>query len=141
MRPIWLLISINEDFTFVDLPGYGYAKVPLQIRKKWGPMVERYFAARNNLLGVVVLMDIRREPGAGENDLINWLEHYRIPYLPVITKCDKLSKNKQSGRRAAIAKKLGMNAGDLILFSAKTRLGVPDLLEAISELTSEEEND
>lgn len=133
--------KINQAMYFVDLPGFGYAKVPAAVRKKWGPMVERYIGARSNLLGLVVLMDIRREPGAGENDLINWLEHYRIPYLPVITKCDKLSKNKQIGRRAAIAKKLGMDAGDLILFSAKTRLGVPDLWEAIKELMGEDRND
>jgi GTP-binding protein len=133
--------KINQVMYFVDLPGFGYAKVPAAVRKKWGPMVERYIAARSNLLGLVVLLDIRREPGSGENDLMDWLEHYRIPYLPVITKSDKLSKNKQIGRRAAIAKKLGMDAGNLILFSAKTRLGVPDLWEAITELMSEERND
>ena len=54
--------SINEDFTFVDLPGYGYAKVPQHIRKKWGPMVETYLASRPTLLGVVLLVDIRRLP-------------------------------------------------------------------------------
>ena len=131
---------INHAMYFVDLPGFGYAKVPAAVRKKWGPMVERYIASRNSLLGLVVLLDIRREPGVGETDLINWLEHYRIPYLPVITKSDKLSKNKQITRRKAIAKKLGLGTGDLILFSAKTRLGVPDLWEAIKELL-EEEND
>ena len=72
---------------------------------------------------------------------MNWLNHYRIPYLPVITKSDKLSKNKQIHRRKVIAKKLGLCAGDLILFSAKTRLGVPDLWEAIKELLVEENDD
>ena len=130
--------KINHAVYFVDLPGFGYAKVPVAVRKKWGPMVERYIARRSNLLGVVVLMDIRREPGAKESDLIDWLNHYQIPYLPVITKSDKLSKNKQINRRKVIAKKLGLSAGDLILFSAKTRLGVPDLLEAIKEILDEE---
>ena len=129
---------INNMVYFVDLPGFGYAKVPVAVRKKWGPMVERYIAARSNLLGLVVLMDIRREPGTRERDLINWLNHYQIPYLPVITKSDKLSKNKQINRRKVIAKRLGSSAGDLILFSAKTRLGVPDLWEAINELLDEE---
>ena len=133
--------KINHVMYFVDLPGFGYAKVPAAVRKKWGPMVERYIAERSNLLGLVVLMDIRREPGTRERDLMNWLNHYRIPYLPVITKSDKLSKNKQINRRKVIAKKLGLSAGDLILFSAKTRLGVPDLWEAIKELLVEENDD
>ena len=132
--------KVNQALYFVDLPGFGYAKVPAAVRKKWGPMVERYIAKRSNLLGLVVLMDIRRDPAKGETDLISWLNHYRIPYLPVITKCDKLSKNRQLGRRTAIAKKLGLETDDLILFSAKTRLGVRDLWEAISELVEEEQN-
>jgi GTP-binding protein len=129
--------KINQTLYFVDLPGFGYAKVPADVRKKWGPMVERYIGARSNLLGVVLLMDIRREPGAGESDLMNWLGHHRVAYLPVITKCDKLSKNQQIKRRAAIAEKLGYRAGDLILFSAKTRAGQADLWDAITELVGD----
>jgi GTP-binding protein len=103
-------------------------------------MVERYIAARSNLLGVVILMDIRREPGTGESDLMNWLDLHRIAYLPVITRCDKLSKNQQFNRRAAIAKKMGLGAEDLILFSAKTRAGLADLWAAIEELVGEPSN-
>jgi GTP-binding protein len=132
--------KINRAIYFVDLPGFGYAKVPAAVRKKWGPMVERYIEARSNLLGVVILMDIRREPGAGESDLMNWLVLHRIAYLPVITKCDKLSKNQQFNRRAAIAKKMGLGAEDLILFSAKTRAGLADLWAAIEELVGEPSN-
>jgi len=132
--------KINRAIYFVDLPGFGYAKVPAAVRNKWGPMVERYIAARSNLLGVVILMDIRREPGAGENDLMNWLEHHRIAYLPVITKCDKLSKNQQFSRRKTIAKKLDLSAEDLILFSAKTRAGLADLWAAITELVGDASN-
>lgn len=126
--------KVNQALYFTDLPGFGFAKAPIAVRKKWGPMVERYIAARTNLTGVVVLMDIRREPGEKEKDLLDWLEHYRIAYIPVVTKCDKVTKNKQFGRLATIAKELNLATDDLILFSAKTRQGLPDLWNSISNL-------
>ncbi len=127
--------KINQALYFTDLPGFGYAKVPKAVQKKWGPMVERYFATRNSLAGVIVLMDIRRDPGIKEKDLLDWLEHYRIAYIPVITKCDKLSKNKQLTRRSAIARDLDLDKQALTLFSAKTRQGVATLWRSISNLT------
>ena len=126
--------KINQALYFTDLPGFGYAKVPKAVQKKWGPMVERYIAARSNLLGLVVLMDIRREPGEKEKDLLDWLEHLRIAYIPVVTKCDKVSKNKLTHRLSAIAVELNLAPEDLILFSAKTRKGLPDLWNSISQL-------
>ena len=95
--------SINENFTFVDLPGFGYAKVPLHIRKTWGPMVETYLSSRKTLKGVVLIMDIRRIPREGERDLINWLNHYRLASILVLTKIVKLSKTKQGKQRKEIA--------------------------------------
>ena len=65
--------DINEAFTFVDLPGYGYAKVPAAVQKKWGPMIETYLSGRKTLRGVVSLMDIRRQPGVEERNLADWL--------------------------------------------------------------------
>ena len=126
--------KINQALYFTDLPGFGYAKVPKAVQKKWGPMVERYVAVRSNLLGLVVLMDIRRKPGEKEKDLLDWLEHLRIAYIPVVTKCDKVSKNKQMSRLSAIAVELNLAPDDLILFSAKTRKGLPDLWNSISQL-------
>lgn len=127
--------KVNQALYFVDLPGFGYAKVPAAVQKQWGPMVERYIAGRGNLAAMVVLFDLRREPGEKERDLIHWLDHHRIAYVPVATKSDKLSKNKQIGRRAAIAAALGIDLRNLILFSAKTRQGVPELWRVISSLT------
>ena len=126
--------SINEKFTFVDLPGFGYAKVPQHIRKTWGPMVETYLSSRKTLKGVVLIMDIRRIPREGERDLINWLNHYRLSSILVLTKIDKLSKTKQGKQRKEIAEALSLEDSDFILFSAKSGFGKEVLWPAIGAL-------
>lgn len=126
--------GINEYITFVDLPGYGYAKVPVSVRKHWGPMIETYLSGRNTLKGVVVILDIRRMPREEEHNLIVWLEHYAIARILVLTKADKLSKTKLAQQRAAVARALALDAGDLILFSAKSRQGREDVWQAIEQL-------
>ena len=126
--------SINEKFTFVDLPGFGYAKVPQHIRKTWGPMVETYLSSRKTLKGVVLIMDIRRIPREGERDLINWLNHYRLASILVLTKIDKLSKTKQGKQRKEIAEALSLEDSDFILFSAKSGFGKEVLWPAIGAL-------
>jgi len=126
--------SINENFTFVDLPGFGYAKVPLHIRKTWGPMVETYLSSRKTLKGVVLIMDIRRIPREGERDLINWLNHYRLASILVLTKIDKLSKTKQGKQRKENAESLSLEDSDFILFSAKSGFGKEVLWPAIGAL-------
>jgi len=127
--------DINDLITFVDLPGYGYAKVPTAVRKKWGPMIETYLSGRDTLKGVVVILDIRRTPREEEHNLIAWLEHYAIAGILVLTKADKLSKAKQNKQRAAIANSLNVDCSDLILFSAKSRKGRQDVWDAIIPLT------
>ena len=87
--------DINGNLTFVDLPGYGYARVPEAVQKKWGPMIETYLSGRRTLKAVVVIMDIRRTPREEEQNLIAWLKHYSIAKILVLTKADKLSKTKQ----------------------------------------------
>jgi len=85
--------DINQQMGFVDLPGFGYARVPRAVKKKWGPMIETYLSGRETLKGVVVIMDIRRIPGQEELNLLGWLDHYSITGISVLTKTDKLSKN------------------------------------------------
>ena len=89
---------INEILSFVDLPGYGYAKVSKKIRAQWQPMVEQYLSFRKNLYGLILLIDIRRDPKKEEFDLLEWLEAHEMPYLVILTKSDKLSKTKQKKR-------------------------------------------
>ena len=126
--------DINQRITLVDLPGYGYARVPAPVKKKWGPMIETYLSGRSTLKGVVVILDIRRTPREEEHNLIAWLEHYAIPIILVLTKVDKLSKTKQAKQRAAVARSLALDAGDLILFSAKSRIGREDVWQAIEHV-------
>jgi GTP-binding protein len=125
---------INEAFSFVDLPGFGYAKVPAAIRKSWGPMIETYLSTRKTLKGVVLIMDIRRIPGMQELNFIEWLRYYTIPGILVLTKSDKLSKNKQITQRKAIADALGVPKEEPIPFSAKSRMGKDDLWDALERL-------
>ena len=132
--------NINDAFIFVDLPGYGYAKVPQTVRKKWGPMIETFLSKRKTLRGVVVIMDIRRIPGTEERDLIRWLDYYKIATIRVITKADKLSKNKQLKQQTAIAQALSLLKEDMILFSAKTRLGKNAVWNAILSLIKLEDD-
>jgi GTP-binding protein len=127
--------DVNNAITFVDLPGYGYAKVPAAVRKKWGPMIETYLSTRKTLKGVVVIMDIRRIPRQEEHDLIDWLNHFSIAGILVLTKTDKLSKTKQLKQQTAIAEALQMNPAELILFSAKSRRGRDALWDAMTFLT------
>ena len=98
--------ALDDRRRLVDLPGYGYAKVPTAVRKKWGPMIETYLSGRKVLKGVVVIMDIRRTPREEEHHLIAWLEHYSIARILVLTKADKLSKTKQDKQRAAVAESM-----------------------------------
>ncbi len=125
--------DINNAFTFVDLPGYGYARVPISIRKNWGTMIETYLATRETLKGVVLIMDLRRTPGPEECDLIRWLEVQGISHILVMTKSDKLSKTKQIKQRKTAADALDLHPEDLILFSAKSRKGKENVWEAIED--------
>ena len=127
--------NINDQLIFVDLPGYGYAKVPAAVREKWAPMIETYLSTRRTLKGVVVILDIRRRPREEEHDLIHWLAHFSIASILVLTKTDKLSKTKVTGQQAAIVRSLAMEKEDAILFSAKARRGRDAVWEAILDLT------
>lgn len=125
---------VNDAMILVDLPGYGYARVPKAIKKSWGPLVETYFKRRDNLKGAVLLMDIRRMPRPEETSLVEWLWQLHIPSLLVLTKADKFSRSQQIQQRVTIAKTLGIDIDSLILFSAKTRMGRAAVWEAIEKL-------
>jgi GTP-binding protein len=124
---------INSTLSLVDLPGYGYAKVPQSVKKQWGPMVETYISRRTCLKAVVLLMDIRRIPRAEESQFMEWLHHYRIPFILVLTKADKLSKNNNRRQQHLNAQTLGLAQEELIPFSTKTRLGVESLWQRIED--------
>ncbi|MBU2430970.1 MAG: ribosome biogenesis GTP-binding protein YihA/YsxC [Proteobacteria bacterium] len=126
--------SVNEILSFVDLPGYGYAKVSKKIREQWQPMINAYLSGRSNLRGLVLLIDIRRDPETEEFDMVTWLEEHQMPYLVILTKADKLSKTQQKKRQAAICASLKCEPDGVILFSAKTRQGRDSIWEEIESL-------
>lgn len=126
--------EINELWRFVDLPGYGYAKVPAEVQKRWRPMVESYLTTRVNLRGMVWLLDIRREVSKEDLTLWDWLQAKQITVIIVITKADKLSKNKRNKQAASIAKSLGRNAQELIQFSATSGEGKDKIWQALRQL-------
>jgi GTP-binding protein len=128
--------DINGTFCFVDLPGYGYAKVPAKVKQKWGAMIEKYLSGRPNLKGVVLIFDIRRIPNEIEFNMINWLHQLGLPVILVLTKTDKLSPNKLRQQKELISKAFGVIKPDQVLFSAKTRLGRETLLKQLYEIIS-----
>lgn len=125
---------VNEELSLVDLPGYGYAKVSKKIRAQWRPMVENYLSSRQNLLGLLLLIDIRRDPGQEEFEMVDWLEANGMPYLIVLTKADKLSRNKQEKRLKSICSQLDRDRNGAILFSSKTKKGRETIIEEIENL-------
>ena len=126
--------QVNGELSLVDLPGYGYAKVPAAVKRQWGPMVEAYITHRPNLECVVLLMDLRRTPRDEELNLLDWLHHHRMPTILVLTKADKLSKMKRQIQCRSAAEILGVDASDFILFSAKTGLGKEALWQLIVQV-------
>ena len=126
--------SINDEVGFVDIPGYGYAKVPASVKKGWGAMIEKYLSTRENLKGVVLILDLRRTPGPEDMTFMDWLSHYNIPFIRVLTKADKLSKAQQAKQQAIISDSLQIEKNDLILFSAKSGTGKKPVWDAIEKL-------
>lgn len=125
--------SINDDVYFVDLPGYGYARVPEEVQKKWGPMVETYLKNRSGLRAVVVILDIRRTPNQMDLGLMDWLTYYDIPHIPVLTKADKLKRGKRILQCRRIAQVLDADPASMVIFSAVTGTGRKELWGALRE--------
>ena len=124
----------GKTLYLVDLPGYGFAKVPTKVKKSWGLMVEDYLRTRKNLKAVVVILDIRRDPSAGDKDLINWLNHYNIEPILVFTKADKISRQQTKRRANLITSGLeGVSFSEPVIFSSHTRQGVTELWKKINE--------
>ena len=115
--------DINSILTLVDLPGYGYAKAPPDVRKQWGAMIETYLSKRENLKAVVLILDIRRTPSDGDLDMLRLLGAYSIQQIIVLTKCDKLSRNERTKQTTLIAEFIERDKEGLLPFSALSREG------------------
>ncbi len=125
---------VNGLLHLVDLPGYGYARVPIKVKASWKEMVESYLSTRPNLRGVIVILDIRRSLSAGDQDLLEWLWHHQVPIILVLTKTDKVSKQQARTHASRMATACARYAPvGPILFSSKTRQGRDELWQRISE--------
>lgn len=125
--------KINNSFYFVDLPGYGYAKVPLKERKEWQRFIEEYFETRETLKGAFIVLDIRRSPTENETMIYEWLSRLGLPAVTVLTKADKFSKTKAAKQAKEIEGSLGK--GKVTIFSATSGEGKNELLKVVSSLT------
>lgn len=123
--------DVNGTFSLVDLPGYGFAQVPLAVKKNWGPMVRTYLEKRANLKAVVVLFDVRRVPREEDLQLLDWLEEFGIPTIPVVTKIDKISRGERARQIKPILEATGLPRDAFTLFSASSREGREAVWERI----------
>jgi len=122
----------------VDLPGYGYAKVPVEIKKSWGKLVEGYLTASPSLRGMVFLIDCRREVQPDDKMLLNWVTSRRLPFLIVVTKADKLTRNQleQALRSFREVVLRDDDNGELTAFSSRTKLGHEEVVRWVRQVVA-----
>lgn len=126
--------KIEEQLYYVDVPGYGYAKVSKSERAAWGRMIEQYFMGREQLRAVVLIVDIRHNPTSDDCMMYDFLKHYNIPVIVVATKADKIPKGKWDKHKKIVRETLQMEKQDpLIVFSSEKGLGFE---EAWAEIES-----
>jgi len=115
---------INEQIFFVDVPGYGYAKVSKTERAAWGRMIETYFTTREQLRAVVLIVDLRHPPTEDDCMMYDFLKHYEIPCIVIATKADKIPKGKWQKHLKVTRETLDLDADDhIVLFSSETGEG------------------
>ncbi|NLJ75259.1 MAG: YihA family ribosome biogenesis GTP-binding protein [Firmicutes bacterium] len=119
-----------DHMSFVDLPGYGFAKVPDRVRQQWRPMIENYLMNRPNLVGVLHLVDVRHKPTSDDELMADWLRQMEIPFVVVATKADKISRGKYDRHLKVIRDTLHHEP---VLFSAQTGQGRDKILELIRQ--------
>ncbi len=133
--------NINDAFYYVDLPGYGYAKASVEVKAKWGKMVERYLGKTAMLRCVFLLIDIRHEPSANDKLMYDWI--CSNGYAPVIiaTKLDKLKRSQVAKHVKMVRTGLGLEKDDILIpFSAETKQGREEIWELIEQMAAGEEN-
>lgn len=130
--------KINQQFYFVDLPGYGYAKVSVSEREKWGKMIERYLHTSKRLVLVFLLIDIRHEPSANDKMMYDWIVHNGFTPVIIATKADKIKRSQLHNQIKIIRTKLEMQPQDVLFpFSALSRQGRDEILDYIEMIIEE----
>lgn len=123
---------VNDSFFFVDLPGYGFAKVPGSMKKDWNKTITNYLSSNRKKI-VFVLLDIRRVPSKDDLEMLKWLEYYNTDYNIIFTKTDKLSKAQIQKQLKEIKEYLVFENNDVFFASSLTRNGVDDIITYINE--------
>jgi len=130
--------NIDDEWYLVDLPGYGYAKVSRRTKAQWGKMMDTYFRVRENLKGVIQLVDIRHKPTEDDRMMVNMLWQCQIPFLLVATKADKVARGQRPKYLKIIAETLGLKSWqEIIPFSSEDGTGMEDLEEAVNHIIYE----
>ncbi|MCK8721292.1 ribosome biogenesis GTP-binding protein YihA/YsxC [Clostridioides difficile] len=123
---------INNEFYFVDLPGYGYAKIAKSEKEKWGGIMERYLESRQELCSIFLLVDIRHEPTADDKLMYEWIKHFGYNCVVIATKADKISRGQYQKHISIIRKKLQMESSEKVIpVSSLKKIGVEELWEEI----------
>lgn len=129
--------DINDgEFSFVDLPGYGYAKVSREEKLKWAALIEEYFRKSDNLLNVFLLLDIRFKPTEDDMTMIKYMYCYNIPFTIIATKMDKLSRSAAFLRRSELAEYIGIGKDNIYMVSSLNKQGKEQILERIESILS-----
>ena len=130
--------KVNNEFYIVDLPGYGFAKVPKEMKAEWGKTMERYVASDRKKL-VFVLLDIRRVPSEEDMEMLVWLDHHDIPFKIIFTKMDKVSNNEKFRCLKDIRKKVEFHNDDVFFHSSLNDTGKDEILNYIDSLLIKED--
>lgn len=123
--------DINHEMFFVDLPGYGFAKVAKEVKAKWGKMIERYLNNSAQLRAVFLLVDIRHEPSGNDVDMYNWIVASGFEPIIIATKLDKIKRSQIQKNVKIIKEKFGSKELTVIPFSAQTKQGKEEILDLI----------
>ena len=130
--------KVNDEVYFVDLPGYGYAKVSEEVKEKWGKLIERYLNDSQMLKAVFLLVDIRHEPSANDRNMYEWIVYQGYDPIIIATKLDKINRSQIQKHVKMIKTGLGVKKGTVVIpFSATTKQGREEIWELICSLNAE----
>lgn len=133
--------KLNDAFYFVDVPGYGYAKVAKSERERWGKFIEEYITTREKLRAVVLLIDIRHEPTKDDQQMYQWLQYIDVPRIVVATKADKIPKGKIQKHLKQVKETLQMDKETpLLAFSAETAYGKDEAWKVLQGYLGKQQN-
>ena len=132
--------NINDELYFVDLPGYGYAKVSHQEKEKWGKMIEKYLHRSKVLQAVFLLVDIRHEPSANDRQMYEWILANGYHPIVIATKLDKINRSQIAKQVKLVKQGLGVDKDTIVIpFSAETKQGREEIYDLIDQLIGKEE--